>query len=404
MIDLKVRNSNINNFSAPVIKLSSQQKKKKNTEKEHNHLKYGLKYCIINRNKNVKKYLSAELETLAQQISDCIEPEKLEENHEFLRGYADIFSNNIYNSKDYTYDLKLLIKNKNIKVLQGDKDFSVIMMDSEKYYKKLETMVNENIKYSIYKETIDTTLHDLKLFQDFLYRNFKYYKDYEKIRPVSDRLARLYASAKTHKFDNVNDVTLDQLKFRPIMDQTGTYTYNAAQVISNYLKPLCTNEYNIKDTLQLPQPLKNLPPLKDDEEYVSYDVESLFTNIPLKETIGYILEQIYVHNKLPIVCSKSIFRRLLEKTTTENSFQLNSKFFKQTDGCANFYKKYVDDIINRRKKHEEDLLFKKLNEYHPKIKLTIKINPPKFLDTEIIILNNKVATSVHRKEIKLPVP
>ena len=38
------------------------------------------------------------------------------------------------------------------------------------------------------------------------------------------------------------------------------------------------NEYNIKNTLQFPQLLKDLPPLKDDEEYVSYDV-SLFLRI-----------------------------------------------------------------------------------------------------------------------------
>ena len=42
--------------------------------------------------------------------------------------------------------------------------------------------------------------------------------------------------------------------------------------------------------------------------------------------------------------------------------------------------------------------------YHPKIKLTSEINPLKFLDTEIIILNNNVITSVHRTESKLPVP
>ena len=42
--------------------------------------------------------------------------------------------------------------------------------------------------------------------------------------------------------------------------------------------------------------------------------------------------------------------------------------------------------------------------YHPKIKLTNEINPLKFLDTEIIILNNNVITSVHRTESKLPVP
>ena len=53
-------------------------------------------------------------------------------------------------------------------------------MDSKKYHEKLAGMVNKGIKNVIYKETTDTTLHDLKLFQDFLYRNFKDYKDYKK--------------------------------------------------------------------------------------------------------------------------------------------------------------------------------------------------------------------------------
>ena len=113
-----------------------------------------------------------------------------------------------------------------------------------------KTMVKGGIKDGIYKETTDTILHDLKLFQDFLYRNFKDYKDYEIMRPVSNHPAQFYASAKTHIFHNINDVNLHQLKFRLIMDQTGTYTYNAPQVISINLKPLCINEYNIKDTLQ----------------------------------------------------------------------------------------------------------------------------------------------------------
>ena len=96
-------------------------------------------------------------------------------------------------------DLKSLIKNKDIKVLQGDKDSSIIIMDSRKYYEKPETTVNEGIKNAIYKETTYTILHDLKLFQDFIYR--KDYKEYEKITTVSNRPARLYASIKTHKFD-----------------------------------------------------------------------------------------------------------------------------------------------------------------------------------------------------------
>ena len=46
LIDLKTKNSNINNFSVPAINLSSHVL----TEKEHNHLKYGSKYCFTDRN------------------------------------------------------------------------------------------------------------------------------------------------------------------------------------------------------------------------------------------------------------------------------------------------------------------------------------------------------------------
>ena len=65
-------------------------------------------------------------------------------------------------------------------------------MDSNKYYKKLETMVKEGIKKGMYKETTDATLHDFKLFQEFLYCDYKDYKDYEKMRPVYNHPARLY--------------------------------------------------------------------------------------------------------------------------------------------------------------------------------------------------------------------
>ena len=53
--------------------------------------------------------------------------------------------------------------------------------------------------------------------------------------------------------------------------------------------------------------LSSIPPLQDDEEDVSYDIESLFTNIPIEETINYITDQIYVHRKLTPICSKLIF-------------------------------------------------------------------------------------------------
>ena len=84
--------------------------------------------------------------------------------------------------------------------------------------------------------------------------------------------------------------------FRSIIDQTGTMTYNASKVISEYLRTLCENKYTINDTLSFADMIKYLPPWQNNE-YVSYDVVLLFTNIPLDETIDYIIESIYTHKK-----------------------------------------------------------------------------------------------------------
>ena len=263
-------------------------------------------------------------------------------------------------------------------------------------------------------------------------RNFKdKFDGYKDMRPVFNQPGRLYATAKTHKFSWLDEITTEKLKFRLIISPVGTYTCNTAEVIADYSKPLCQNEYKINDTQSFPSMLKDQTPLNPNEEYVLYDVESLFTIIPVDETINYIINEIYQKKKLPQICSKTIFERLLYKLTTEVSFQFNYKLFKQTNGCTMggplsvplsdihmirmetdvvvpirpiFYKRYIDDIYNRRQKNTSDVLYDALNNYHPKIKLTIETNPLRFLDTEIIHINGTIETKVHRKKTKLPIP
>ena len=161
-------------------------------------------------------------------------------------------------------------------------------------------MIDEGITNGTYAPTVDTTLNDLKKFQDFLLRNFKGKFDrYKDLRPVSNQPGRLYATTKTHKY---------KLKFRPIISQVGTCTYNA-KVIADYLKPLFQNEYKTNDTQSFPSMLKDQTPLNPNEEYVSYDVDSLFTSIPVDKTINYMVNEIYQKKKLPQICSKTIFKR-----------------------------------------------------------------------------------------------
>ena len=115
------------------------------------------------------------------------------------------------------------------------------------------------------------------------------------------------ALQKHTKFSDLSEVSVNTLKFRPIIFQLGTCTYIAAQVIGEYLKPLISeNTLLLNGTHEFPDIIKNQPPLGPDEEYVSYDVESLFTNVLIHETIGYILDEIYVRKKLPVLCKNAV--------------------------------------------------------------------------------------------------
>ena len=66
--------------------------------------------------------------------------------------------------------------------------------------------------------------------------------------------------------------------------------------------------------------------MSEDEEDVSYDIESLFTNIPINKTIG---DEIYILKKLKPICICSIFKKLLLKLTTECTFNINEQLCKQ---------------------------------------------------------------------------
>ena len=84
----------------------------------------------------------------------------------------------------------------------------------------------------------------------------------------------------------------------------------------------------MSDTQEFASCIKDQPPLNDDEEYISYHIDSLFRNIPVTEIIEYIDHQIYIEKNIPQICSQLIFKRLLLKLTTECSFQFNQSVIK----------------------------------------------------------------------------
>ena len=67
---------------------------------------------------------------------------------------------------------------------------------------------------------------------------------------------------------------------------------------------------------------------------VSFDVESLFTNIPTIETIEIILNRAFKHSETFHQMNRDTLKKLLIICTQESHFQFNGNYYDQIDGVA----------------------------------------------------------------------
>ena len=151
----------------------------------------------------------------------------------------------------------------------------------------------------------------------------------QSLRPTGSRLAYLYGLPKTHK---------EKLAMRPILSATNTYNYALAKWLDNMLKPLSLNQHTVTDIFdfvnELPRDLNVTP----GDLLVSYDVSSLYTNVPLDETIKILADRAFVNNwfnsEYNLNISKQDLIDLLGVATKGQLFQFNDSLYKQIDGVA----------------------------------------------------------------------
>jgi hypothetical protein len=98
--------------------------------------------------------------------------------------------------------------------------------------------------------------------------------------PIGSRPGILYGLPKVHK---------PNFPLRPIISAIGTHAYKLAKFLVPLLRPFSTNSYTISDTFMFVKELRELQINTNNVVMASFDVKSLFTNIPLDETISIIV-------------------------------------------------------------------------------------------------------------------
>ena len=121
--------------------------------------------------------------------------------------------------------------------------------------------------------------------------------------PFGSALARIYRIPKMHKFSSSDSFP----KLRPIVSSIGTFNYNLTRFLCDLLSPLFPNDSSGKDNFSFLPQIKNANISRIF--LVSYDVTSLFTNIPVQETIYIAINLIFSHNP-----NLNITRKELKKT------------------------------------------------------------------------------------------
>ena len=120
-------------------------------------------------------------------------------------------------------------------------------------------------------------------------------------------------------------------KFRLILSAINTPGYNLTKFLIPILEPLTQNEFIIKDSFSF---AKDITTYNSSLYMAILDVESLFTNISLNETINNCVSDLHNENLYKGKLRKRDLFKLLEKETSKSSFIFDYLLYKQVGGVA----------------------------------------------------------------------
>ena len=94
------------------------------------------------------------------------------------------------------------------------------------------------------------------------------------------------------------------------------------------------DEFILKDSFNVVNRIKHIPPHLFDNgyNYVSFDVESLFTNAPIKRTIDILLRRNYIDKVVSTDLKNCSLKKLLLDTFKKRALTFNGVIYEKKDG------------------------------------------------------------------------
>lgn len=325
-----------------------------------------------------------------------------------------------------------LKKDSSIVIHPADKGGRIVIQHRKNYMLEAFRQLNDTNAYKQIDTPIfiHTSILIKRIVNNLLYQGFISKSQHRFLTPpLQPRQRHFYILPKIHK--PLNKWTIPNLipAGRPIVSGCNSESAAVEQFIDHFLQPIANSSPSfIRDTSHFKAIICNFD-IKNSDIFVTLDVESLYTSIPIIEGIDSI-RQSFMNNPQRNRPDSYILK-LLEITLFRNDFQFFDKTFLQIKGTAmgkkyapsfaNIYmhfweqnalslshqkptiwKRYIDDIfcIWPHSLSDLELFIKHLNSTNPHIKITATHSSSHvdFLDCTVFKSSEKLCTKVFFKE------
>lgn len=224
-----------------------------------------------------------------------------------------------------TKSLREFVKNHNdIIITSADKGGKTVILKKEDYEAKMHQLTSDTTTYKPIKR--DRTSHFQTKNNDIArrLRNLCIIDDNTKASLTTYKALppRMYGLPKIHK---------ENVPLRPIVSCIGSPTHALSRFCNDILKNITEESpYKLKNSYDFIKRIKDLC-VEDGYVLVSFDVVSLFTNIPrdlAMEVISEKWEEIQKYTNIP----SDLFTDMISLVMNSGYFKYNGNFYQQIDG------------------------------------------------------------------------